>query len=105
MSEILQGKELIAVYCPFQRKSKDVNTTETCNKLCGKYTDGSAGEIRCRRCYKIFEFRLEDGQLITEKTSLSSVVAAPIPRDENIVYVQTALPLDLAQKSPNEESK
>lgn len=78
--DILQGKPTIAVYCPFERKSKHVNSTETCNKLCGKYVDGSAGEIRCRRCYKIFEFRLEDGILITEKTSPTSVVAEPIPK-------------------------
>lgn len=103
--DILQGKPLISVYCPFERKSKHVNSTETCNKLCGKYVDGSAGEIRCRRCYKIFEFRLEDGKLITEKTSPTSVVAEQIPRDENTVYVQTQLPLDLAHTPPSGESK
>lgn len=102
MSDILQDKPLIAVYCPFERKSKDVNTTETCNKLCGKYTDGSAGEIRCRRCYKIFEFRLEDGKLITEKTSLTSVVAAPIPKDENIYYVRSTVDPALIERRLNE---
>lgn len=105
MSAILQGRPLIAVYCPFERKSKHLNSTETCNKLCGRYFDGSGGEIRCRRCYKIFEFRLEDGNLITEKTSPESVVAAPIPRDENTLYKQTELPLDLAQTPPSTESK
>jgi len=103
--DILQGKEKIAVYCPFARRSKHLDTTETCNKLCGKFTDGSSGEIRCRRCYKIFEFRLENGILLTEKTSLTSVVAAPIPRDENTVYVQTELPLNLAQTRPSTEPK
>lgn len=102
--DILQGKEKIAIYCPFLRKSKHLDETETCNKLCGKFTDGSSGEIRCRRCYKIFEFRLEDGKLITEKTSPTSVVAAPIPEDENISSQPVQLALDLALTPPNEES-
>ena len=102
--DILQGRPLIAVYCPFERKSKHVNATETCNKLCGKYVDGSAGEIRCRRCYKIFEFRLEDGKLITEKTSPTSVVAEPVPGDESISYPTIKELKDLAHTLPSEES-
>lgn len=103
--DILQSKPLVAIYCPFSRHSKDLKTTETCNKLCGKFTEGSSGEIRCRRCYKIFEFRIEDGKVITEKTSPESVKAEQITLPDNYVYVHGKQALSVAPAPPSEESE
>ena len=97
-------EEKISLYCPFTRHSKRTNTAETCNKLCGRYVEGSKGEVRCRRCYTIYDFILKDGEFTTERVGPISVKAAPIPEDERIPSQPVQLALDLAHTLPSEEN-
>lgn len=47
---------LIDVKCPFKIQSKKHNGIYDCNRLCGRFEPGSAGELWCPKCKLRFNF-------------------------------------------------
>ena len=50
---------LVAIKCPFSRKSNSDNKIYLCNRICVKVAPGSKGEAMCRSCHLCFEFEVD----------------------------------------------